>query len=286
MNKTSDNGELDKSPFLFGVSDFSTSEPLQNAELIIAAGMDFIEPGLAKIAAMSDAEFEVAVERIRNNQINVQSCNWFLPQTLKVIGPDVDNDQTRQFLKHALGRAARLGATAVVFGSPGSRNVPDEFDFTAANVQMIQFCHLCSDVIRTEGWKIRIAVEHVNYTETNFVNSFAEAMSIVRQVNRSEIGLAADFYHFAMENESLETMREASDLICAVQLANPNGRCFPKPNADIPGLRSFLQILMDIGYEGGVSVEAVVGEDLQSDCRDAVQRLAGDVSRASQTTSR
>ena len=33
--------------FPFGVSDFSTAEPLLNAEKIIGCGMDFIEPGLA-----------------------------------------------------------------------------------------------------------------------------------------------------------------------------------------------------------------------------------------------
>ena len=44
-------------PFTLGVSDFSTSEPLLNAETIIASGMGFIEPGLAKISAMKHAHF-------------------------------------------------------------------------------------------------------------------------------------------------------------------------------------------------------------------------------------
>lgn len=263
------------SSFLLGVSDFSSTEPLLNAEKIIACGMDFIEPGLAKIASMSEDEFKAAATRIHSGGIRVQSVNWFLPPHLKVTGPDVDEAKSRMFLVHALGRAVKLGARAVVFGSPGSRSIPDGFSAERAVEQMVAFCRLCADVIEEHAWDIKIAVEHVNHTETNFVNTFAQALSIVRQVGRAEIGLAADFYHFAMENESVEVILEAADLICAVQLANPNGRCFPHPDFDIPGLNEFFQRLRDIGYSGGVSVEAAVGEDLETDCRSAAVYLRG-----------
>jgi len=266
-----DKNELDS--FALGVSDFSTSEPLLNASAIIKSGMDFIEPGLAKIAAMSSEDFEKAAERIKSHSIRVQSVNWFLPPEVRVNGPGVDMEKSRQFLEHALERATTLGAQAVVFGSPGSRTLPDGFSKDEGRQQMIAFCRLCSDVIRENDWQIKIAVEHVNHKETNFVNTFAQALSIVREVDRPEIGLAADFYHFAVENESMGVMLEAGDLICAVQLADPEGRCFPKPGAPIPGLDKFFRNLATIGYSGGVSVEAIVGEDLDADCRGAVERL-------------
>ena len=276
MDPNKQSNEKDCRRFLLGVSDFSTSEPLTNAELIVASGLDFIEPGLAKIAAMSEQDFAVAASRVKNQNIRVLSTNWFLPSELKVTGPDVDLEKAQQYLQLAMERAANLGATAIVFGSPGSRTVPAGFDEHRAHKQMIEFCQLCSDVIRCNEWDLKIAVEHVNHTETNFINTFAQAMSIVRDVDRPEIGLAADFYHFMMENESLNIMHDAGESICAVQLADPDGRQFPKPGTEIPELDSFLQILSDIGYSGGVSVEATVGQDLQSDCRDAVTRLTAE----------
>ena len=259
--------------FALGVSDFSTSEPLLNAQTIIECGMDFIEPGLAKIAAMSDEDFEKALKHIKEHKIRVQSVNWFLPPEIKVTGPNFDPAASRQFLEHALARATTLGAQAVVFGSPGSRTLPAGFSPDEGRQQMIAFCRMCSDVIREHDWQIRIAVEHVNHTETNFVNTFAQALSIVREVDRREIGLAADFYHFAMEEESMEVMLDAGDLICAVQLADPDSRYFPKPSAAIPGLDDFFAKLIEIGYSSGVSVEATVGDDLEADCRGAVERL-------------
>jgi len=260
-------------PFKMGVSDFSTSEPLKNAATIISCGMDFIEPGLGKIAAMSAVDFDSAVERIKHAAIRVPSANWFLPPDLKVTGPQVDDSKSRAYLELALGRAEKLGVKAVVFGSPSSRSLPDGFPTEHGREQLIQFCQLCADVICQKQWSMKIAVEHVNHTETNFINTFAEALLIVRSVDRPEIGLAADFYHFAMENESFDIMRDAASLICAVQFANPSGRCFPKPGDSIPGLETFFQRLIDINYAGGVSVEATIGSDLESDCRAAVEYM-------------
>ena len=271
MNRNSMAGQLPK--FALGVSDFSTSEPLENSKKIISYGMNFIEPGLAKIAAMTDFDFFRAATQIKQNEIRVQSVNWFLPPDLKVIGPEADDNASRRFLEHALARAVTLGAKAVVFGSPGSRSIPSGFSASIGRQQMIAFCRLCSDVISENEWPLKIAVEHVNHTETNFINTFSQALSVVREIDRPQIGLAADFYHFAIENESMDVMLDAADLICAVQLADPNGRCFPKPGAEIPGLETFFKNLVEIGYQGGVSVEATVGQDLETDCRGAVQRL-------------
>lgn len=274
MTQSNTNQPTGSRRFELGVSDFSTSEPLANAQLIIESGMDFIEPGLAKIAAMTTEDFELAASGIKEKNIQVKSANWFLPADLKVVGPNADDEKSKSFLEHALQRAATLGARAVVFGSPGSRTIPDSFSAEMARQQLINFCQLAADVIKDHGWQIRIALEHVNHTETNFINTFAQALSVAREVDRPEIGLAADFYHFAMESEDMGVMRDAGDLICAVQLADPNGRCFPGPDAEIPGLDQFLKILDEIGYRGGVSVEATVGDDLAADCRGAAERLS------------
>jgi sugar phosphate isomerase/epimerase len=172
-----------------------------------------------------------------------------------------------------LQRAEELGAKAIVFGSPGSRSIPDGFSVGKAREQMITFCRLCSDVIREHSLGMRIAVEHVNHTETNHINTFAQALDLVREIDRPEIGLAADSYHFAMEDEDSQIMLEAADLICAVQVADPRDRCFPVREDEVPGLRKFLGELADIGYQGGVSVEANLRGDLEVDCRKALEAL-------------
>ena len=148
----------------FGISDFSTSEPLKNGELIIANGLDFIEPGLAKVAAMSEEDFLTAAARLNSADVPVLSANWFLPPNLKVVGPEVDDEKSLEFLRIALGRAAHLGAKAVVFGSPGSRSIPSGWAELEAHKQMIRFCRMAAEVIQENHFDLRIAVEHVNHT--------------------------------------------------------------------------------------------------------------------------
>ena len=253
----------------YGISDFSITEPLQNAGEIVASGLDFIEPGLAKAAALSYSDFEAAVERLKNARIRVQSMNWFLPPDLKVVGPDVSHAVSRRFLERALQRADHLDASAIVFGSPGSRSIPAGFSEVKAREQLVEFCNLTADLISEAQYGMKLAVEHVNHTETNHINTFAQALDLVREVDRPEVGLAADFYHFAMEGESTDIMLEAGDLIHAVQLANPEGRCFPRLNVEIPGIAKFFENLAAIDYQGGISVEAKVTGSLREDCEAA-----------------
>lgn len=257
--------------WIFGVSDFSITEPLENASEIIESGLDFIEPGLAKAAALSSEDFKDAAQRIRTNNIKVQSMNWALPPDLKIIGPDVQHAASRRFLELALKRADHLGAKAIVLGSPGSRSIPAGFSEVKAREQMIGFLELAADLIDEAHYGLKIAVEHVNHTETNHLNTFASAFDLIQEVDRPEIGLAADFYHFAMENESSDIMLEAVDLIHAVQLADPDGRCFPKPGKVIPEIDRFFENLRAIDYQGGISVEATVTESLKADCQGAAQ---------------
>src|SRR5437870_11110789 len=67
--------------------------PLKNLEAAKAAGFDYVELGTTEIAALSDADFDAAAERIRALGIATPAANNFLPATLKVTGPQTDPEQ-------------------------------------------------------------------------------------------------------------------------------------------------------------------------------------------------
>lgn len=261
-----------ESPWPLGVSDFSITEPLLNAATIIDAGFDYVEPGLAKAVAMPQQEFSLAKDRILSRKIPVLSMNWFVPPDVKVTGPDLDAARYRGFVDKALALANGLGAKAVVFGSPGARNIPDGFPMATALDQLEQFFTYCADVIRDNGYQLKIGIEHVNYTESNILRLLSDAVAMAKRIGRPEIGVTVDFYHLAMEKEPLETILLAGGLAVAVQLADPATRCFPGTRSEIPGLVEFFRMLRAIDYRGGVSVEANVS-DLESEGADAVVAL-------------
>ncbi len=259
-------------PWKLGICDFSKSEPLLNAELIQDAGFDYIEPGLAKAVMLSPRELALAAENISARGFQVLSMNWFLPPGVKVTGPDVDTKLCREYVEKAFAVTDSLGARAVVFGSPASRSIEEDFPMEKAWTQLIEFCRICADVIRENDYALRLGVEHVNYSETNVLRKLEEVIRLVKEVDRPEIGLTVDFYHLVMEKEPMETILGAKDLAVAVQLANPANRCFPKHNDDIPQLKEFFQMLSAIGYAGGIGIEANV-EDVAAEGVEALEYL-------------
>src|SRR5215211_6569466 len=65
---------------------------LRNLEAAKAAGFDYVELGTTEIANLSDADFEAAAARIKALGIATPAANNFLPATLKVTGPQIDQD--------------------------------------------------------------------------------------------------------------------------------------------------------------------------------------------------
>ena len=72
---------------------------------------------------------------------------------------------------------------------------------------------------------------------------------------------------------STDILADAANLVCAVQLADPAGRRFPQPGQNIARLDRFFEQLINIGYDGGVSIEANPTDQLASDCRGAVEHI-------------
>ena len=68
------------------------------------------------------------------------------------------------------------------------------------------------------------------------------------------IRLLADYYHFMLEKESLETLKKRIPDIVHVHFADPDGRSFPKESRK--EYEDFFAVLKEGGYDGRVSIEA------------------------------
>src|SRR4029450_7060176 len=98
--------------------------PLKDVATAKALGFSYIELGTTEIATLSDADFEMALERVRAIGLPTPGTNLFLPATLKVTGPQIDPDEQLRYVTRAFSRLSRLGTRIVVFGSGGRRRVP------------------------------------------------------------------------------------------------------------------------------------------------------------------
>src|SRR5689334_1434135 len=149
-------------------------------------GFDYIEPAAAEIAAMSEDEFRDYSEDVRSLSIGCRAFNSLIRRPdLKVVGNEVSLSAVRDYLEPCLARCKHLGASIVVWGSAGSRNVPEGFSRRRANEQIAEFLRMAGDIGRNH--ELVVAIEPLRHQESNILNTGAEALEMVRTVKNSNV---------------------------------------------------------------------------------------------------
>src|SRR3954470_18622850 len=121
-------------------------------------GFDYIEPAAAEIAAMSEVDFRTFSDAVLGSPVRCDAFNSFIRRPdLKVVGPEVPVPALKDYLDLCLPRCHSLGATIVVWGSAGSRNVPGDFSRERAKDQIAEFLNMAGEIARRSN--IVIAIE-------------------------------------------------------------------------------------------------------------------------------
>jgi sugar phosphate isomerase/epimerase len=227
---------------------------LKGLETAKAAGFDYVELGTTEIAALSDAEFEAALERVKQAGIPTPNANLFLPGSIRLTGPEAtDPEQQMAYVKKAFARLNRLGVKILCFGSGGARRVPEGFPKEEAFKQLVDFGKRIAPEARAQG--ITVVIEPLRRQETNIINTAGEGLALVQAVNDPNFELLIDFYHLASEKEDPAIILTARDHIRHLHMANPQGRVFPLTWEEFD-YAPFFANLRQIGYAGRISVEA------------------------------
>ncbi len=226
--------------------------PAAALEQAVRFGFDYLEPGVAEIAAMSESAFQAFRDRVLASPLRCECFNSFI-RKLRVVGNEVRDDELRRYLDASLERCHQLGAKVVVWGSAGSRNVPPGFSRDRAWHQIIDFLHLAAETARTRG--IIIAIEPLRRQESNIINTGAEALRLVREVSHPNARMIIDYYHLRAENEDPQIIWEAQREIVHFHFANPHGRLWPKRPGEDHQYPRFFALVKQIGFRGGISIE-------------------------------
>ena len=102
-----------------------------------------------------------------------------------------------------------------------------------------------------------VAIEPLNYSECNIVNTVADSMRVVKAVNKPNVFTLIDFYHVRYNGEDIESFVDYKGYIKHVHVASFNNhRRYPRP-FDGEDFRGFFDVLRRADYkESNVSIEA------------------------------
>ena len=208
----------------------------------------------ADIAAMSDDDFRQFRETVLSSSIRCHAFNSFIRRKdLVVVGEQLPLEELRKYVEGCLARCRSLGASVVVWGSAGSRNVPQGFSRDRANEQIAEFLRMAGDLARRH--EIVLAIEPLRRQESNILNSGAEALAMVRRVKHHNVRMIIDYFHLREEHEDPQILATARREIVHLHFANPHGRLWPHTLTEDGEYTTFFRLLKRTGYSGGISIE-------------------------------
>jgi sugar phosphate isomerase/epimerase len=234
------------------------------------AGYSYVEEGVGKflIPDKSDEEFSAILDDASRYSLPVEACNGFIPSSMKSVGPDAVHVHILQYMETAFKRAQQAGVEIIVFGSGGSRNIPEGFSRSEARRQFIDLCKQMAPIAKKYG--VTVVLEPLNSKECNFINSVAEGGEIVKAVNHPNFRLLADIYHMKMDNENPENIVKYGKLIKHVHIAEKQDRAVPGTyNEDF---WPYFDALRKIDYKGRISIEAQ-WKDMQTQAPIAIETI-------------
>jgi len=225
---------------------------IENIEEVENIGFDYIELSVSKIMDLSESDFSKAVEKVKKSKIKCEALNILFPKNMSLLGENVDREAVKTYIAGAMKRVSAIGGEVVVFGSGASRKVPEGLEYNAAWKQLVDITEMVGKEAAKYG--ITIVIEPLNKNETNIVNSVAEGLKLVKDVNHPNVKLLADFFHMRVENEDMNIIGECKSYMKHTHIANGNGRVYPlSENEDI--YKEFFEKLKSIDYEGRLSIE-------------------------------
>lgn len=127
---------------------------------------------------------------------------------------------------------------------------------------------------------IEIALEFVGHPQCT-INTFEHAYDIIKKVNRDNVGLVFDCFHFYAMNSSIESLKQADcSKISVVHIDDAED--FPVgfltdedrlwPGEGVIPIQDYLTILRDKGYDGVVSVELFRPEYYQMSAEEVIYK--------------
>ncbi len=227
---------------------------LANGEKMRQYGYAYVEEGVSRflVPTKPEEEFEVLLNEAANSPLPVKACNSFIPGNLKSVGDEAVLQKILEFAETAFRRAQRAGVEIIVFGSGGSRSIPEGFSREKARAQFIKLGKEMAQI--AQKYNVTIVLEPLNTTECNFINSVSEGGEIVKEINHPNFMLLADLYHMKMDDESPESIVKYGKLIKHVHIAEKEDRAVPGTyNEDF---RPYFNALKKTGYKGKISIEA------------------------------
>ncbi len=211
--------------------------------------------------------------------LEILGLHWLLvsPAGLHVTAPDAElRARSWDYVKRLGDFCADLGGAVMIFGSPNQRGTVG-ISAEQAVAHFVEGCKSVADHLAERS--VQLLIEPLSSDQTDVLNTVAEAVAVVREVNHPAISSMFDFHNTADETEPLDTIVRAHfDQILHIQIQEMDGTYMGTGTGEtdyLPSLRAF----RDLGYAGWISLEVfdfeAGPEKIMQDSYATLKRMEG-----------
>jgi len=222
------------------------------------AGFDAVEIAPYTLAPsidqVTDAQVADMLRSARHFGVQIVGLHWLLAKTtgLHINTPDdAIRQRTIAYLNTLIRRCRDLEGSVLVLGSPGQRSVPDGQSWEDAFARTVDTLQQLGPAL--EDTSVTLCFEPLARSETNFINTAAEAVRLIQAIEHPSVKLILDCK--AMADESIaapELIHTHRDLLAHFH-ANDDNRSYPGTGSlNFPAIMGALHA---IDYAGYVSIE-------------------------------
>jgi len=227
--------------------------PLEQDSLVYASGFRMLGESVGRMLSpsLTEIQFQQNLERIKKAKCKVLLCNIFFPGSIKIAGPNVDEQRVLGYADTVLSRAKKAGMRFIILGSGGARRIPEGYDPVKAQQDFVILCRKLALIAARYG--ITIALESLQAAETNFLVSLNSAAAVVRAVDHPNFRLNSDIFHMMRGNESPQSIVDAADVLVYCEIAEKESRSLPGVKGD--DFKPWLRALRKAKYKGPIFIE-------------------------------
>ena len=246
---------ISSTKFSSSMKNLSFKEKLEKISFIMTIleenGFDYVEAEVGMLFLEEKPNyFKNIVKKMQAFSIKPEVFSAFIPPRLKVVGPKVNMLRLKNYLRESIYRVSEVGGKIIIWGSGISRSYPEDYSTEYVNKQIKDFLYIATDYARE--CDISLAIEPMNKEESNTINSLKEAINIEESINKKEVKIMVDFYHFTIEKEDFSSIKIAGDKIIHVHISDSERR--------YPGIGNFqftpfIKSLKSINYNKRISLE-------------------------------
>lgn len=241
----------------------------ENVKIAAEHGFDYVESCFSLLAEADREKFDGFKAALKESGITCEAVNCFLPGRLKTTGPDVDEAALAEYIEKGMIRGEELGVKTVVFGSSGSRTVPEGFDYAEAGRQLVKILReIIAPIAKKHG--ITVVLEPLSKVDTNIINTVKEGAAYAAMADSENVKLLGDLYHMCNVGDTEKDVLTVGSLLRHAHIAQHEGRRYPTDAAK-QDYAPFLRALEQVGCPR-CSIEAGC-DDFYTDSKAALAVL-------------